>query len=83
MVTVEELEEMSRAGFDDVDINELPELADIRIDESLRVEERGSRFMEAVGNPYLLRVGNTKVKIRFSNNGQRFQDNFCNMLASV
>ena len=39
--------------------------------------------MKKVGNPYLVRVGNMKVKVRFAGNGVSMEEAFENMLLSV
>ncbi|WP_353611206.1 DUF6870 family protein [Ruminococcus sp. SR1/5] len=39
--------------------------------------------MNKVGNPYLVRIGNMKVKVRFANNGISMEQAFENMLLSV
>lgn len=38
---------------------------------------------EKVGNPYLVRVGNMKVKVRFAEGGVSMEEAFENMLLSV
>ena len=40
-------------------------------------------FLNKVGNPYLVRIGNMKVKVRFANNGISMEQAFENMLLSV
>ena len=39
--------------------------------------------LKQVGNPYLVRVGNIKVKVRFANNGVTFEDAFEDMLMNM
>ena len=43
----------------------------------------GADAIDKVGNPYLVRIGNMKVKVRFANNGISMEQAFENMLLSV
>lgn len=79
--SVLELEKLSQVEFDDVKLENMPDLKLITIDKSLSLNERREAYLKAVGNPYMVRVGKVKVKIRFSENGESFQDNFSNMLS--
>ena len=45
--------------------------------------DRRDIFLNKVGNPYLVRIGNMKVKVRFANNGISMEQAFENMLLSV
>ena len=54
---------------------------DCRRNKSL--QERRDIFLNKVGNPYLVRIGNMKVKVRFANNGISMEQAFENMLLSV
>ena len=44
----------------------LPDLAQIQVNPALPVQERIQRFIADVGNPYLFRVGDTVVHVRYS-----------------
>ena len=46
------------------------------------MEERKKQYLKKVGNPYLVRVGSMKVKVRFTG-GISFNEAFENMLLSV
>ena len=69
--------------FDDVDLKELKDIRKIRIDRNQTKEKRIAQYLRQVGNPYLVCIGNVKVKIRFSNNGVSFEDAFEELLLSV
>ena len=47
------------------------------------INEMTDLFLNKVGNPYLVRIGNMKVKVRFANNGISMEQAFENMLLSV
>ena len=55
----------------------------IRIDRNQTKEKRIAQYLRQVGNPYLVCIGNVKVKIRFANNGVSFEDAFEELLLSV
>lgn len=66
-----------------MDVNELKDIRKVRIDRSQTKEKRIAQYLKQVGNPYMVRVGNVKVKIRFANNGVSFEDAFEDLLLSV
>ena len=82
-MTAEEYRKYLETDFDDVDVNELKDIRKVRIDRSQTKEKRIAQYLKQVGNPYMVRVGNVKVKIRFANNGVSFEDAFEDLLFSV
>ena len=56
---------------------------EVEIDRSLPLEERKRAYLEAVGNPYAVRVGDMKVRVRFAEDGGSFEEAFENMLRNV
>lgn len=82
-MTAEEYRKYLETDFDDVDVNELKDIRKVRIDRSQTKEKRIGQYLKQVGNPYMVRVGNVKVKIRFANNGVSFEDAFEDLLLSV
>lgn len=82
-MTAEEYRKYLETDFDDVDVNELKDIRKVRIDRSQTKEKRIAQYLKQVGNPYMVRVGNVKVKIRFANNGVSFEDVFEDLLLSV
>ena len=66
--------------FADVKLEELADISKIRIDRDKPVEKKKAQYLRKVGNPYLVKVGNTMVKIRFADNGVSFEDAFENLL---
>ncbi|MCX4341817.1 MAG: hypothetical protein OSJ72_19600 [Lachnospiraceae bacterium] len=79
-MTAEEHRKFLEQDFDDVKLDELKDISKIRIDRDRTVEEKKAQYLRKVGNPYLVKVGNTMVKIRFANNGVSFEDAFENLL---
>ena len=47
------------------------------------LEERKRAYLEAVGNPYAVRVGDMKVRVQFAEDGGSFEEAFENMLRNV
>ena len=66
--------------FSDAKLEELADIGKIRIDRKKSVEERKRQYLNQVKNPYLVKVGDAMVKIRFANNGVSFEDAFENLL---
>lgn len=81
-MTAEEHRKMLDTDFKDVELEELADISGIRIDKGLPLEERKKQYIKKVGNPYLVRVGSMKVKVRFTG-GISFNEAFENMLLSV
>lgn len=69
--------------FADVELGSLTDISKLRIDREQPLEKRRQQYFKRVGNPYLVRVGNMKVKVRFAENGISMEEAFENMLLSV
>lgn len=82
-MTVEKCRELQAVGFEDVEIGSIMDISKIRIDRNQPMEKRRQQYLGKVGNPYLVRVGNMKVKVRFADNGISMEDAFENLLLSV
>ena len=82
-MTAKEYRALLDVEFDDVDIKDMPDMAEIKINKSLSQEERQKQYLDKVGNPYLIRIGNMKIKVRFANNGISMEQAFENLLLNV
>lgn len=82
-MTAEEYRRFLDTDFDDVNNKDMKDIRDIRIDRTLPQEKRAKQYLRQVGNPYLVRVGDVKVKIRFANQGVSFEDAFEDMLMNM
>lgn len=80
---VDKCKELLAVDFEDVEISSLVDISKVRIDRGQTVEKRRQQYLEKIGNPYLVRVGNIKVKVRFAGNGVSMEDAFENLLLSV
>lgn len=63
-----------------VNPDDVTDITKLRIDSSKSVEERRRQYLKQVGNPYLVRVGDTIVRVSFAENGVSFEEAFENML---
>lgn len=68
-LTKEMLAEMAQTDIRTVDISELTDLRDIKIDTSQPVEKKLAAFAEQTKNIYVNRIGDYVVKVRFQENG--------------
>ena len=82
-MTVEEYRKLQMVDFEDVELGSLMDISKIRIDREQSLEKRRQQYLGKIGNPYLVRVGNIKVKVRFADNGVSMEDAFENLLLSV
>ena len=83
-MTAEEYRNYLEQDFSDVDINEMTDLRMIKADRNKSLQERRDIFLNKVGNPYLVRIGNMKVKVKICQiNGISMEQAFENMLLSV
>lgn len=73
-MTQNELHVLQRASLDGCDPGSLTDISTISIDRAQSVSQRVTSFLNAVGNPYLFRVGEVVVKVRFDPSGKRFSD---------
>ena len=78
----EEYRKMLETDFADVKLEDLTDISSIQINRELPLKERKEQYLKKVGNPYLVRVGNMKVKVRFTG-GISFNEAFENMLLTV
>ena len=82
-MTAEEYRKYLETDFDDVNIKDMKDICDARIDRNLPREKRIKQYLRQIENPYLVRVGNIKVKIRFANEGTSIEDAFEQMLLNA
>ena len=83
VMTVMELDALKDVDVRTVEKEGLVDIREVEIDRSLPLEERKRAYLEAVGNPYAVRVGDMKVRLRFVEDGGSFEEAFENMLRNV
>lgn len=82
-MTVEEYRALLDTDFINVDIEQLTDIRNIKIDKNLSQEKRQAQFLKQVGNHYLLRRGSMIIKVSFANNGLSMEQAFENLLLNV
>lgn len=82
-MAVENYMELQAVDYGDVELGRLTDISKVRINRGQSVEKRRQQYLEKAGNPYLVWVGNIKVKIRFADNGVSLEDAFENLLLTV
>lgn len=82
-MTAEEYKTLLDTDFSDVDIEQLTDIRNIRINKKLSREKRQAQFLKQVGNPYLFRRGSMMIKVSFANNGLSMEQAFENLLLNV
>ena len=82
-MTVEEYRALLDTDFINVDIEQLTDIRNIKIDKNLSQEKTQAQFLKQVGNPYLLRRGSMIIKVSFANNGLSMEQAFENLLLNV
>ena len=83
VMTVMELDALKDVDVRTVEKEALVDIREGEVDRSLPLEERKMAYLEAVGNPYAVRVGDMKVRVRFAEDGGSFEEAFENMLRNV
>ena len=82
-MTAKELDALKGVDVRTVEKEALVDIREVEVDRSLSLEERKMAYLEAVGNPYVVRVGDMKVRVRFAEDGASFEEVFENMLRNV
>ncbi len=82
-MTAKEYRALLAVDFEDVELGSLTDISKLRIDKGQPLEKRRQQYLKKVGNPYLVRVGSMKVKVRFAEGGVSMEEAFENMLLSV
>ena len=82
-MTVMELDALKDVDVRTVEKEGLVDIREVPVERGLTAEERLREFIGKVKNPYAVRVGDMKVKVRFAEDGASFEEAFENMLRNV
>ncbi len=82
-MTVKEMDALKSLDIRTMGKEELADIREVEVDRSLPLDGRKKAYLEAVGNPYAVRVGDMKVSVRFAENGASFEEVFENMLRNI
>ena len=66
MFTKSQLEECRKADFRTCNMNDLPDVTNLKIDIDEPIINRARKYFKDVKNPYMFRVGDVGVKINCS-----------------
>ena len=83
MLTVKQLEEMSRLEMDQIDRNQLADIQGLEIDPAMPLEARMESYLEQVKNPYCFLCGNTVIRVRFAPDGDTLQNKLEHFFVSL
>ncbi len=83
MVTINSLNEMKNADLKECNIDDLVDIRDVKVDNNKSQIEKLMDFIDKIKNPYMFKVGDTIVKVKFSeNNTQSFQQKIENIISA-
>ena len=77
------LEKCKSMSLDDVSLNDVDEITDIKIDKRKSSNERILDFLYKVKNPYIFKVKGKLVRIRFSDTEKTADDCLTNVLKNL
>ena len=77
------LEKRKSMSLDDVSLNDVDEITDIKIDKRKSSNERILDFLNKVKNPYIFKVKGKLVRIRFSDTEKTADDCLTNVLKNL
>ncbi len=84
---IEELENKikrcKKISLNEVDIEELDELSEIKVSKKKKGNERILEFIKNISNPYMFKVKDKIVKVEFTNNGVSAEDSITNIISSI
>lgn len=84
---IEELENKikrcKKISINEVDIEELDELSEIKVSKKKKGNERILEFIKNISNPYMFKVKDKIVKVEFTNNGVSAEDSITNIISSI
>ena len=80
---VEKLDKCRNLNLDEIDINEVDEITNIKIDRRKSSNERILDFLNEVKNPYIFKVNGKLVRIRFSDTEKTADDCLTSVLQNL
>lgn len=80
---LEKLERCRNMSLDDVSLDDVDEISDIKIDKRKSSNERILDFLNKVKNPYIFKVNGKLVRMRFSDTEKTADDCLTNVLKNL
>ena len=72
-ISLDELEKMKNTDIRNVNVDELVDIQDVRVDETLPPRERAMEYIRQIKNPYCYKSNGIVVKLSFAGK-KRFED---------
>ena len=83
MVSRKELLKMREQTFEDIDIEEIPDIKDIVIDKGKSKKARIRERLDAGQNPYFIKSGNVLVKMSYAATERTIEDALKTILSAI
>lgn len=77
------LQEMQKVDIREVSADELVDLSEVEVDPNQPVQKRVEAYVEQVHNPYLVRVGDYVVQIRYSDCEETLNDRMKQYISKI
>lgn len=77
------LQEMQKVDIREVSADELVDLSEIEVDPNQPIQKRVEAYVEQVHNPYLVRVGDYVVQIRYSDCEETLNDRMKQYISKI
>ena len=79
----EKLDRCKKIKLEDIDLNDVDEITDIKIDKRKSSNERILDFLNKTKNPYIFKVNGTLVRIGFSETNRTADDCLTSVLKNL
>ncbi len=76
MTNKETLKKMANTDIEKIDINNLIDINDIKIDDKLSKEDKILSYLEQIKNPYIYKCGKTIIKVSFKDTNRTINEQF-------
>lgn len=83
MITIKQLEDMSKQNIETINWNELADISAIHIRQDLPHNEKVLAFLEEIKNPYCFLCGDVPVRVCYSDNGPKLCDTLQNYFIRI
>ena len=74
MLTREDLLHMRNESFEDVDLENVPDIAELKIDAKKNKREKIKEVLESGRNPYFVKSGKVLIKIGFASSNSTIEE---------
>ena len=79
----EKLKKCKNIDLNEVNIDDVDELSEIKISTKKSKEEKILNFISKTNNPYIFKVNDKLVKLEFTDNGMKAEDAIINVIKSI